>query len=348
MPNASRPSGEKDIGLLSGQFHQARIKLTCIYVAILAVILLLSSASIYPLFSSRLTDRFARFTVHSEFVFPVDIVPPNPQDVRNDLFNSLIIVNGLLLVAAGFASYWLAGITLRPIQDAFDRQRRFLGDASHELRTPLAILQADLENERVGLPEGSDARKQTESHLEEVGRMSLLVTDLLTLSRLDERGGTHHEMTAVDVGNIVRETVDRLRSVAQRQGIAVTTSPVPHKVEGVANKELLAHALSNVIKNAITYNTAGGTVTVIPTTEDAFAVIRVVDTGIGIAKEELDNIFDRFYRTDASRSRQTGGSGLGLAIVQSIMKQCNGSVQVESVPGNGTTVTLRVPATKPS
>ena len=126
------------------------------------------------------------------------------------------------------------------------------------------------------------------------------------------------------------------------------TSTVSQEVRVLAHKELLMQALSNVIKNAIVYNKKGGAVKVSLTKEGEQAIVRVEDTGIGIAEQELKKIGSRFYRGDESRSRQTGGSGLGLAIVRSIMKQSRGSLQVESVLGKGTIVTIRVPAIKAS
>ena len=334
--------------MLSGQFHQARLKLTLIYVAILAIILLLSSGSIYSMFSTRLDFRFARFRPRSEMVFPPDIIPPTPADVRADLIYSLIMVNGLLLIAAGISSYWLAGITLQPIQTAYNRQRRFLSDASHELRTPLAILQIDLENELANGSAQTAHREKAESHLEEVERMSRIVNDLLILSRLDENGGVHYKSVNLNLSEVIQETVDRMQPIAKHFGVFVNYSQAEKNIEVLANKELLIQAFSNVIKNAITYNKEGGGVAILSKIENNQALVAVVDTGVGMAKEDLDKIFDRFYRTDNSRSRQTGGSGLGLAIVKSIINQLHGSIKIESTLGSGTTVTMHIPIVKAS
>ncbi len=343
MPNVSKPSGEKATGLLSGRFHQGRLQLTLVYIAILTVILLLSSASSYSLFSSRLEFRFARFHLRPPQTIIVPNLSPSPADVQDDLIHSLLVVNGALLLAASLASYWLAGITLQPIQAAYNRQRRFLGDASHELRTPLAILQTDLENERTDIYADEGARRRIASHLEEVGRMSRIVNDLLVLSRLDEKDETFSEGKPINLSGVVQQTTHRLQGIAQRQGITLTCVDEDGAYQAMADQNLFSQALSNVIKNAIAYNTEHGRVMIEIQREGTQIVVRVTDTGIGIAKKDLEKIFDRFYRTDQSRSRQTGGSGLGLAIVQSIMKQLRGSVHIESVLGQGTVVTLRLP-----
>jgi signal transduction histidine kinase len=320
-----------------------------VYVSILAVILLLSSGSIYSTFSTRLDHRFPRFRLGGIPVMSDDGIPTGPAEVRAELIDSLLMVNGALLAIAGVLSYWLAGVTLEPIQAAYNRQRRFLGDASHELRTPLAILQADLENERDASSITEKERAQVESHLEEVMRMSRIVSDLLTLSRLDESDGITQTPTVLSLVELTEEAVQRLRSIAKREGITMEyASAMNQEVRVLAHKELLMQALSNVIKNAIVYNKKGGTVKVSLAKEGEQAMVRVEDTGIGIAEQDLKKIGSRFYRGDESRSRQTGGSGLGLAIVRSIMKQSRGSLQVESALGKGTIVTMRIPAIKAS
>lgn len=349
MPSASRPSGEKDTGLLRGRFSEARARLTLVYVSILAVILVLSSGSIYSTFSTRLDRRFPHFRPGGFLVMADGGIPVGPEAVRAELIDSLIIVNGVLLAVAGMLSYWLAGVTLAPIQASYERQRRFLGDASHELRTPLAILQADLENELDQASLAKKERAQAESHLEEVTRMSRIVSDLLTLSRLDESDGMAHAPTVLTLTSLVEEAVNRLQSIAKREGIVLEyASSVNEEVQVLAQKELVMQALSNVIKNAIIYNKKDGSVAVSLSKEHEQAIIRVVDTGIGIAEKDLRKIGGRFYRVDESRSRQTGGSGLGLAIVRSIVKQARGSFQIESELDKGTTVTIRIPTTKAS
>ena len=339
MPTVSKRFGGKDIGLLSGRFRTARLQLTVIYVLILAAILALSSAIIYSAFSSQLEHRFRRLPPH----LPPPIVEQfalNQQDVLADFTSSLLLVNSLLLVMIGVFSYWFAGRTLRPIQVSYNQQRQFLSDASHELRTPLAILHTDFENVLHQSRLSEDVREQYTSYTEEVDRMGRIVSDLLLLSRLDERAEEQEQRAYVALAPTIQHVIDRLRAIAEKQQISIDFQAPEKQIEAFANEPLLSHAIENVLKNAIGYTDAGGSVTVKLTSEQEYARIEIKDTGVGISKEHLAHLFDRFYRADASRSRISGGSGLGLAIVQSIMHRLHGSVSIASEVGVGTVVVL--------
>ncbi len=343
MPNVLQRSAEKVTGSLSGPFHEARLVLTAIYMVLLAIILVTASAVTYSTFSSRLTYRVTRLPEKAPFERDVFVL--SPTDVRKDLLHTLLLVNGILIAGAGAASYFLAGLTLRPIQHAYQRQQQFIGDASHELRTPLTILHAELENELRGTPE-KENRARLESKLEEVDRMSRLVADLLTLSRTDE-GSVAITATDVDLATITRASCERLKPLAAEHNIQLAMT-APSSLVVVGNSDLLGQAITNVVKNALTYNKPGGRVDVHVMREKTHAVIQVTDTGIGIAPEELPHIFDRFYRIDKSRSRSLGGSGLGLSIVQSIIQLFEGTIDVASNLNEGTVITLKVPIPTPS
>ncbi len=344
MQNVLKPFGEKDTGSLNGRFDRARVRLTLVYVAILAVILFLSSSSIYSAFSQRLERRFERFRARPQMMLLDGMIPPNPDDVRTDLINSLFLVNGLLLLAGGVFSYYLASVTLEPIQASYERQRRFLSDASHELRTPLAILQTDLENELRDIRLSVPAREQRTSNLDEVKRMGRIVGDLLMLSRADEGNVVQRNAAIINLGEFLQMSVSRMQGIAATHQISLSFNHLQNETVFIqAPHDLLLQTLTNIIHNAIIYNKPGGGVSVAMASEEKRARVTITDTGIGISPEDLKNIFDRFYRVDKSRSRQSGGSGLGLAIVQSLMSQMNGSVNIESAPGKGTTVVLSFP-----
>lgn len=328
----------KVTGLLNNQFHLTRLRLTAIYAILLLCILVISSTITHSLFSSRLEHRFR--------VRP-PVVPMNDDfrnEAREELVMSLIIVNGVLFVGGVGLSYWLAGITLEPIKAVYDRQRHFLSDASHELRTPLAILQTDLENELAATNLSATARRQTQSHLEEVQRMSALVNDLLLISRLESAETPPHHLATVDLKEAVTTAVARLRSYAHKQQIQLQLQPLPTVPLLVkANPEHVLQALTNVIKNGIEYNQPQGEVKVTLTAANHQSQVTVTDTGIGIPDSEITNIFDRFYRVDQSRSRHFGGSGLGLAIAQSIVQRYGGTLTLTSQEGSGTQVTMTWP-----
>ncbi|GEM_PF-1358744 len=348
MRNEFKPFGEKDIGLLSGHFRTARLRLTLIYTVILAVILLLSSGITHSAFANLLERRFRHLPARAQMVLAPNTISPQSQDVLDDLFRSLVFVNGSLLIIACMLSYGLAGITLRPIQAVYDRQKRFLSEASHELRTPLAILQMDLENELGESNVSPVLRERLQSHLEEVQRMGRLVGDLLSLSRLDEQTRAEVVLSAMSLRPIIQKVLERFQTMALEKNVTLFPLEAGEEILVRAHEDLLFQALSNVVKNAIIYNKPQGEVKVLLERKDDQVLIRIVDTGIGIAADDIQKLFDRFYRVDQSRTRQTGGSGLGLSIVQSVMHRLDGHTQVESVPGLGTAMILSLPAVRSS
>lgn len=353
MPSAFTPFGAKATGFLKDRFTRARFWLTIIYVTWLAVILLVSSGITYSFFSQRLEHRFEGYNVRfrNERIIFTEMPPPSPptsDEVLGDLLFSLLLVDGFFLVVVGILSYWLAGITLKPIKSAYELQKQFLSDASHELRTPLAILQTDFENE-MSLSQQENDRQKIVSNLEEIGRMSRLVENLLALSRFDEEARIRPQFVTVDLAAVVKDTVDRLQSVAHQYEVTLDFKEAEKaEIKIFSDKEMLSQALSNIIKNAIFYNKKDGRVAVEIKSDHREVKIFVIDTGIGIAKDNVEKIFDRFFRVDKSRSRQTGGSGLGLSIVRSIIEQLGGSIKVTSVIEQGTMVTLSLPIAKSS
>lgn len=342
MQNAFRLFGEKDTGSFESRFGPSRLMLTGVYVAILLVILCVSTSVTRALFSRRLDVRFHPMLGEEVVIREDRLLPPDPSMVRKDLTDALFLVNGSLLLLAGVSSFWLAEITLRPIKRAYQKQRQFLSDASHELRTPLAILQTDLENERA---EAGDTKtiSRLDSHLEEVRRMGRLVNDLLLLSRLGEARKDVPAPQKTPVAEVVEKTFERLLRLASERGI--TFVPPRHLPDLYVDieKEVLLQALTNVVKNAILYNKPNGTVSMEVVEVSGQVLISVCDTGLGMSPEDTVQVFDRFYRADRSRSRETGGSGLGLSIAQSAIEQAGGSISLVSTPNKGTTVTITLP-----
>jgi signal transduction histidine kinase len=347
MRNVLKPFGERGIGLLPSHFQWSRIALAVIYVAMLAMILFSSAGITRYFFSERLR---ARLDAYQEALVnrPGRAMPPRADEVRKDLEETSAMVNITLLVLSGVLSYVLAGITLRPIQVAYRKQQQLLSDAAHELRTPLAILQTNLENERDVAPNDA-ARGVTESYLEEVGRMSALVNDLLLVSRFDQRSVPLLESSVV-LYPLVQQCVERLQSFAAKHEVSLhTVGTIEGKyVVHAPSTEVVMRAFTNIIQNAIVYNKKGGKVEVVSLVRGKFFVVTVRDTGVGIAPDETDRVFDRFYRAEKSRSRQRGGSGLGLPIAQSIFSSIGGTISLKSVVDQGTEVTITIPVHKAS
>ncbi len=227
------------------------------------------------------------------------------------------------------------------LSQAFLKVTQFSADASHELRTPLTILRGEVEIGLRGDRSAAEYRDILVSNLEEIERMSKIVSDLLLLSRSD-MGQEVLSRESVDLRDVVQELINQLAMLAEQKDIVLTgdVQPVP-LVSG--DKLRLRQMAANLIANAIRYTSEGGRVNVRLEAVEQGVKLVVEDTGIGIPEADLPRIFDRFYRVDKARSREEGGSGLGLSIVKWIVDAHHGDITVESVVGEGTTFTVVLP-----
>jgi two-component system, OmpR family, sensor histidine kinase SenX3 len=184
-------------------------------------------------------------------------------------------------------------------------------------------------------------RRLAERMLTEAFRVGRTIDDLLELSRIeaDEAAGRED----VPVHLLIAEAVDRVRGAAEQQGIAIEVEKPPVRLGVTGDRRQLVSATYNLLENAVKYSDAGSTVQVRARTDGRFVDIDVQDHGIGIPRRDLERVFERFYRVDRARSRDTGGTGLGLAIVRHVANNHAGDVRVESLEGEGSTFTLRVP-----
>jgi signal transduction histidine kinase len=220
-------------------------------------------------------------------------------------------------------------------------RRDFVANASHELKTPAASIQAAAETIRSAVLDDPGVVPEFAGQLErEAERLSRIISDLLDLSRL-ESGSDLTEAVPLDA--IVREEAARFEEAAREAGVelSVDVDVAPH-VRGSARD--LSLLVRNLIDNAIRYTRPGGRVDVGLTTADHDAVLTVSDTGVGIPTRDLPRVFERFYRVDRARSRETGGTGLGLSIVRHVVENHGGRVSVDSELGAGTRFEVRLPA----
>ena len=226
------------------------------------------------------------------------------------------------------------------LDDAFQHINRFSADASHELRTPLTILQLELE----GIAQSHISPTLTDqigSALEETHRMSHIVESLLAISRLDA-GEAKMEMTRLDLGQLAAATTDQMRLLAEEKSIRLT-STVASEVYIEADRSHLQQVVVNLVANAIKYTQEGGEVEMRVCRKASAAVLEVADNGAGIPDYALPHVFERFYRADKARSRESGGAGLGLAIVKAICTAHGAELNVSSKEGMGSVFTVELP-----
>jgi two-component system sensor histidine kinase SenX3 len=224
-------------------------------------------------------------------------------------------------------------------------RRDFVANVSHELKTPVGALSLLAETLLEAADDPVASRRFAERIHHESQRLARLVKELLELSRLQGADPLPAPMP-VTVDRIVHEVVDRTRTAAAAKGIEVTFAGV-RGLTVYGNEGQLVTAVANLAENAIAYSPEDTKVSIEASRAGDMVVILVVDQGIGIAPKDLDRIFERFYRADRARSRDTGGTGLGLAIVKHIAVNHGGRVEVESTEGVGSTFTLRLPARPP-
>lgn len=225
-------------------------------------------------------------------------------------------------------------------------RRDFVANVSHELKTPLAAIQGFVET-MIDDPECPAPTRQRflERIARQAHRLANLVGDLLTLSRLDEERGLGAGSEPCDLVHVVKECLRDLRSLADRKQIALETALQPDRAWIRAEPEALRQVVGNLVDNAIKYTAEGGRIRVRVRSAGAEARIEVEDTGIGLAPEDRDRVFERFYRVDKARSNELGSTGLGLAIVKNTVVNLGGSVGVNSTLGKGSTFWVALPLT---
>jgi signal transduction histidine kinase len=334
-------------------FRSARVKLTLFYLAALLVFSLSVTGTIRVLAEREYnrSNDVQRSEVRQLFLqhfFGMDrpmrpdtfydVQAQQEELVRQHLNQELIIINIVALVLGGWLSYWFAGRTLKPIEEAHETQARFAADASHELRTPLTNMR--LENEvflrQKGFSE-AEARGLIKSNLEEVQRLENLAASLLDLTQY---GKASLELSPVSVLAIVDQATQRVAAQTKAKHAHIVKHIASDKV--LADHHSLAQMLATVLDNALKYGSMAGTVTVEGTVEDDQYVLRVLDEGLGIDEADLPLIFDRLYRGDKARSSKTGGYGLGLALAREIAQANHATITASNREQGGACLEIRL------
>jgi signal transduction histidine kinase len=227
------------------------------------------------------------------------------------------------------------------LQRSFEEIRRFTADAAHELRTPLASMRTEAEVALQAPRSPERDERVLVDLLEEMDRLTRLVTQLLFLCR-EDAGVPTGTLPSVRLDEIVRDVSNHMQVMAGEKGVALELRDVPQcRVLGDADR--LRQLCFNVLDNAVKYTPPGGLIRVAEECADGSVRLVVADSGVGIPAEHLPRVFDRFYRVDPSRSREHDGTGLGLSICRAIADAHHGRLEIASGPGGGTTVVLTLP-----
>ncbi|MGM9986433.1 MAG: sensor histidine kinase [Bacillaceae bacterium] len=308
----------------------------------------ISPAKVSDKFDTRLIDGYQYRIATIEGSGTVEYV----QVVRNihSEYEQLYVLKWVLIFGSIFGcllafgiGYFLAKYSLIPIQRSWNQQKRFVGDASHELRTPIAVIQSGAE-QLLQDPEKSVLyhSENVNRMLKETRRMNRLISDLLLLAKTDS-DQIVIDKQRVNVYEIVEDVADYFEDVAMLKNILFNVV-CQDEVYANVDKEKIQQLLINLLDNAMKYTNEEGSVVLKVSTAGQKLVIQVKDSGIGIAPEHHDKLFDRFYRIDKARTRgEERGHGLGLSIVKWIVDSHDGTIEVKSELGKGTEFIVSLP-----
>lgn len=257
---------------------------------------------------------------------------------RQALLWRLVLLNIFALIGGGAVSYYLARLTLRPIEDSMEAQSQFVSDAAHELRTPLTAIQASnevaLRKPKLSIPY---AKRLIEQNTEDVIRLKQLSDGLLQLASKDTNIS---ELVPVSLQDAASDAMNMVIGLAHTKKISVTDEVPDIKV--LAEKQSLVQAIVALIDNAIKYSQPKEIITLGGSIKGKFAYLTVQDNGVGIRAADLPHIFRRFYRSDRARS-QKEGYGLGLSIAEALIKRQHGEISATSSLGKGSVFIIKIP-----
>lgn len=316
-------------------FESARVKLTLFYVLIVAIISLFFSALSYNQIVKEVNRGFKMQRKRLEMKDEEILLPPPRQEqilqigddikkeVKRGAIINLILLNSGIIIISFIASYFLAEKTLRPIQKAMKDQKNFIANASHELKTPISIIK--LENEvflenKFGI---NKAKRQLNSNLEEINKLSNLVKNIINQNIINE---TKINKTKFNLYNLAEQSIKGYVKKANNKNINIKLRGNNH-IKINADKDLLIQVFNILMDNAIKFADKNSVVKVV-VKQNGFSV---TNTGKAIKKVDIENIFNRFYTSDKSRNKGiNNGYGLGLSIAKEILEKHNGGITVKS------------------
>jgi two-component system, OmpR family, sensor histidine kinase CiaH len=335
MKNIFKLYGVSDTNSGNSTFSKTRLKLTIFYALSIFIILVIFSIATYIVF-----ERISRNTLEFEDKKDLaDVEQVTTERMIDRLGLIFIISDSAVLIISAFLGYYLAGKTLLPIQEAMEKQKRFVADSAHELRTPLSIM-------KTGIETTTSAKKQTiddykdlnKDLLSEINELINLSNNLLFLANTDSKK-QNMIFKKINISSLCLNQVKFIEQYAQEKDITISTE-VNKDYFIIGNTELFNRMIINLLKNSIDYSNKGGSMLISIEQLNNNIFLKISDSGIGIPSEDLKHVFERFYKADKSRNVNGSGTGLGLSIVQEIVKLHNGLIHVESEVDKGTTVTI--------
>ncbi|MGA2985383.1 MAG: heavy metal sensor histidine kinase [Terriglobia bacterium] len=297
--------------------------------------ILLATSAIFPLVGYQIARHGIR---------PVQEMATTARHISSTNLRERIQPEGYPFELASLANTF--NEMLDGLEESFERISRFSADIAHDLRTPVNNIRGEAEVALARARTADEYRDVIESCLEEAVRLSDLIGDLLFLARA-ESPLIDLRRERVDVGELLGGVREYYEASAADGGVSLTTTVADEPVVAELDRTLMQRAVGNLVSNALAHTPPGGTVVLGTSANLSTIRIEVSDTGVGIPAEALPRVFDRFFRVDSSRSQGSGGTGLGLAIVQSIALLHGGKAEISSRPGQGTRVTLHMPASCP-
>ncbi len=346
LMKAEMKEREMNKSFLARQFDRTRLKLTLIYLIISGSIVMIFSvaalnAQHYAV--GRVLSVLEAQAQRTERQAVARILGQRLEQFETAFKERLLVVNIVLLLGGGVASYLLSGYSLHSIRENMERQEEFAADASHELRTPLTTISMEIvaiQKTYKRLPE--PIKRVLQSIQQEVERMQQIVSGLLTLVRQDAENIPPRHLSLVKMNQVAEESVKQMKPLAASKKIKLVTHFEASTHIRIGSTEFKQICLI-LLDNAIKYTPLGGKIHLVVSSERKNGVLTITDTGVGIPEIDLPHIFERFYRVRRMDGSVTKGAGLGLTIAQKLVESADGSIQIKSKAGGGTQVIVRLP-----
>ncbi len=332
-------------------FRSARLKLTAWYLLAIMLISFIFSIVIYRGVNSELIRRFSNIENRLKLEqkgsrqgqsAPKPFFIEDLLEARRRVIILLFFSNGAILIISAAAGYFLAGKTLRPIEEMLKEQNRFIADASHELRTPLAVVKTSTEvalrNKKLSMAEAKNIFK---NNLEDIDSMQKLTDNLLSLAQ-HQSGESNYIFQQADIKEVIENVIRKIRPMADKKKISISLKAKQYYLESdeIGLEEMILIFLDNAVK----YTPEGGKIIIETRSDPRHVTIKIKDTGIGIASKDIPRIFERFYRVEPSRSKiKVAGFGLGLPLAKKIIDLHKGTVAVSSHLQKGSIFTIKLP-----